>query len=189
MQYLTLSTYLYYNKLINEGIFMKKIIIIGCPGSGKSTFSLCLSDILDIPVYHLDNLYWNADKTTVSESVFLKRLKDVVKKDEWIIDGSYGGTLDFRMKEADTIFFFDLPVQSCLEGVKERIGKSRPDMPWIETKEDPEFTAFIKNYPENGRIQALKLMQLYPEKEMHIFMSHKACNDFLQSLTNEEQVV
>ena len=62
---------------ITEGIpvgTMKKVIVIGCPGSGKSTFSRALHEIVGIPLYHLDMMYWNADRTTVEKSVFLERL-------------------------------------------------------------------------------------------------------------------
>ena len=65
---------------------MKKIIIIGCPGSGKSTLSRSLHKITNIPLYHLDMLFWNEDKTTVEKSVFLDRLLKVIQNDEWIID-------------------------------------------------------------------------------------------------------
>ena len=64
---------------------MKKIIVIGCPGSGKSTVSRALHNKTGIPLYHLDMMYWNADKTTVEKSVFLERLSAVLKKDELII--------------------------------------------------------------------------------------------------------
>lgn len=53
---------------------MKKIIVIGCPGSGKSTFSKALNKITGIPLFHLDMMFWNADKTTVEKTVFLERL-------------------------------------------------------------------------------------------------------------------
>ena len=57
---------------------MKKIIVIGCPGSGKSRFSKELNAKTDIPLFHLDMMYWNADKTIVEKSVFLKRLENVI---------------------------------------------------------------------------------------------------------------
>ena len=53
---------------------MKKVMVIGCSGSGKSTFSRALHDKTNIPLYYLDMLFWNADKTTVEKSVFLERL-------------------------------------------------------------------------------------------------------------------
>ncbi len=69
---------------------MNRIIVIGCPGSGKSTFSRKLHNLIHIPIYHLDMLNWNKDKTTVSKSVFVDRLANVIKTEKWIIDGNYG---------------------------------------------------------------------------------------------------
>ena len=72
---------------------MKRIIIIGCPGSGKSTLSRELHNITDIPLFHLDMMYWNSNKTTVEKSIFLERLSEALQKSEWIIDGNYNSTI------------------------------------------------------------------------------------------------
>ena len=57
---------------------MKKVIVIGCPGSGKSTFSRALAEKMGLPLYHLDMLYWNPDRTTVEKSVFRARLTEIL---------------------------------------------------------------------------------------------------------------
>ncbi len=64
---------------------MKKIMVIGCPGSGKSTFSRTLHKMTGIPLFHLDMMNWNADRTTVDRLVFLKRLSNTIQKEEWMI--------------------------------------------------------------------------------------------------------
>ena len=99
---------------------MKKVIVIGCPGSGKSTFSKSLHRITGIPLFHLDMLFWNADKTTVEKSVFLDRLLKIFQNDEWIIDGNYASTMELRMQKCDTVIFLDYPLDVCLNGIKER---------------------------------------------------------------------
>lgn len=76
---------------------MQKVIVIGCPGSGKSTFSRKLHDMMGIPLFHLDMLNWNADKTPVAKSIFYERLSHVMEHREWIIDGNYGSTMELRM--------------------------------------------------------------------------------------------
>ena len=86
---------------------MQKVIVIGCPGSGKSTFSRALHNITGVSLYHLDMLYWNADRTTVSKEVFRARLAEIIAKDSWIIDGNYGSTLELRMQACDTVVFLD----------------------------------------------------------------------------------
>lgn len=69
---------------------MHKIIVIGCPGSGKSTFSKSLHKITGIPLFHLDLLNWNSNKTTVEKETFIERLTNIIKQEKWIIDGNYG---------------------------------------------------------------------------------------------------
>ena len=158
---------------------MKKIIVIGCPGSGKSTVSRALHNKTGIPLYHLDMMYWNADKTTVEKSVFLERLSAVLEKDEWIIDGNYGSTMEWRMAACDTVIFLDYPLHVCLDGIQERRGKPRSDMPWIETEEDAEFIEFIKNYNEQQKPKVLELLEKYGDKNIVIFKSREQADAFL----------
>ena len=158
---------------------MKKIIVIGCPGSGKSTVSRALHNKTSIPLYHLDMMYWNADKTTVEKSVFLERLSAVLEKDEWIIDGNYGATMELRMAECDTVIFLDYPLEVCLGGIKERRGKPRSDMPWIETEEDAEFIEFIKSYNEQQRPKVFELLEKYSDKNIIILGSREQADAFL----------
>ena len=158
---------------------MKRVIVIGCPGSGKSTVSRALHNKTGIPLYHLDMMYWNADKTTVEKSVFLERLFAVLEKDEWIIDGNYGSTMELRMEACDTVIFLDYPLDVCLDGIRERRGKPRSDMPWIETKEDSEFIEFIKSYSEQQKPKVLELLEKYGDKNIVIFKSREQADAFL----------
>ena len=161
---------------------MKKVIVIGCPGSGKSTVSRALHNKTGIPLYHLDMMYWNADKTTVEKSVFLERLSVVLEKDEWIIDGNYGSTMELRMAVCDTVIFLDYPLDVCLDGIKERRGKPRGDMPWIETEEDEEFIEFIKSYNEQQKPKVLELLEKYSDRNIIIFRNREQADEFLSLL-------
>jgi len=161
---------------------MKKIMVIGCPGSGKSTFSRKLHAITGLPLYHLDMMYWNTDKTTVEKSVFRARLAEAIRKDEWIIDGNYNSTLELRMQACDTVIFLDYPVEVCLSGVKERAGKPRSDMPWIETEEDAEFIGFIKSYNSESRSKVMELLEKYCHKKIYIFHNRDEANGFLAGM-------
>lgn len=162
---------------------MKRIIVIGCPGSGKSTLSRELHNKTALPLYHLDMMYWNEDKTTVEKPVFLKRLSAVLEKDEWIIDGNYASTMEMRMEKCDTVIFLDFPLDTCLKGIAERRGKPRSDMPWTESEEsDREFIEFVKNYNLQMRPQVIELVNKYSCKNILIFNNRNDVNSFLCQL-------
>lgn len=95
---------------------MKKIIIPGCPGSGKSTFARALQKQTGLPLFYLDRMNWNPDRTTVEKDVFLERLQEVLSREEWILDGNYGSTIELRLQACDTAFFLKFirayPIQS-----------------------------------------------------------------------------
>ncbi len=162
---------------------MKKIIVIGCPGSGKSTLSRELHRKTGIPLYHLDMMYWNPDKSTVEKQVFLDRLLDTLEKDEWIIDGNYASTMELRMQKCDTVIFLDYPTEVCLEGVSKRRGMARSDMPWIESEQrDEEFIDFIKNFSLQSRPKVLNLIKKYSHKSIYIFRCRTEADIFLSQL-------
>ena len=161
---------------------MKRIIVIGCPGSGKSRFSLALKEKTGIPLFHLDMMYWNEDKTTVEKSVFRARLNEAMSGGEWIIDGNYSSTLELRFNACDTFIFLDYPTEVCLEGVRQRRGKARCDMPWIETEEDAEFTEYIARFREEQRPLILSLIEKYTDKNSIVFKSREDADLFLLGL-------
>lgn len=158
---------------------MKRVIVIGCPGSGKSVFAKALHQKTGIPLFHLDNLYWNADQTTVDRDVFMQRLEDVLEKPEWIIDGNYLSTMEWRLQHCDTVFFLDIAAEVCIDGVKSRMGKPRSDLPWIETQEDAEFMAFIRNFSKESRPEILALLAQHSDKAVHIFHNRRDADAFL----------
>ena len=158
---------------------MKRIMIIGCPGSGKSTFARGLAEKTGLPLYYLDMMYWNPDRTTKPKEEFRATLRETVALPEWIIDGNYGSTLELRMEACDTVIFLDFPVEVCIAGVEERRGKPRPDMPWVETEPDLEFIEFIRKYNEESRPKVIDLLEKYCEKEIIIFKSRAEADEFL----------
>ena len=128
---------------------MKKIIIIGCPGAGKSTFARKLKDMTGLPLYYLDMLWHKPDQTNIPKEEFDAHIREILEKDRWIIDGNYQRTLEMRLQKCDTVFLLDYPLEICLAGAQSRIGKKREDLPWIETEFDEEFKQWILDFSEN----------------------------------------
>lgn len=134
---------------------MKKVIVIGSPGAGKSVFSQKLKDITNLPLYHLDMLYHKKDGTHISKEELEEKLKNIFKEEKWIIDGNYQRTLELRLKECDTVFLLDFPTDICIEGAESRVGRKRDDMPWVEEKLNEEFKKSIMDF------STVKLPQIY----------------------------
>lgn len=160
--------------MFQEGISLKKVIVIGCPGAGKSSFARELRDASGIPLYYLDMIWHRPDRTNVSREEFDLRLREILQKDRWIIDGNYLRTLEMRLQECDTVFLLDYPVEVCLEGARSRIGKTREDMPWIETEFDEEFRQWILDFEKEQRPQIYALLEKYQEgRDIFIFRSRE----------------
>ena len=162
----------------------RKIIVIGCPGSGKSTFSRKLHHVMGIPLFHLDMLYWNSDKTTVDKDIFKEKLYNIIEKDEWIIDGNYGATIEVRLNACDTAFFLDYPLEICLKSIAERKGKTRSDMPWVESEndDDSDFIEYVKNYNSHTKPDVMDLLSKYSYKNIYIFKNRNEADEFLNQL-------
>ena len=109
-----------------------RILIVGCPGSGKSTMARAISEKTGIPVVHLDQLFWRDNWASVPAEEFDALLRIELAKDEWIIDGNFSRTLEMRLERADTVIWLDYPMLVSLFGALRRVlgnyGKVRPDM-------------------------------------------------------------
>ncbi len=161
---------------------MKKVMVIGCPGSGKSTFSRELHRITGLPLFYLDMLYHRPDRTTASNEEFDHQLAGIFQQDQWIIDGNYIRTLPVRLAQCDTIFWLDYPLEVCLQGLESRFGKAREDMPWVEEEWDLEFLEFVKSFPAVSKPKIQSLMEEYGRgKKIIIFHSREMAAEFLDT--------
>lgn len=164
---------------------MQKVIVIGCPGSGKSTFSKALHDATGLPLYHLDMMHWNADGTHVAKCIFMERLHQALEKESWIIDGNYSSTMELRMQFCDTIFFLDYLTDICIDGIKSRKGRERTDIPCAAPEdEDAEFMEFVKNYNTTSRPIVMRLLHRYSHKRIIIFEDRNEADKFLSNSAN-----
>ncbi|WP_294133323.1 DNA topology modulation protein [uncultured Clostridium sp.] len=164
---------------------MKRVIVIGCGGAGKSTFSRNLSDKLDIPVYHLDKLFWNRGWISTPQDEFDNKIQELANRDKWIIDGNYIRTFDMRAERADTIIFINMPTYVCFYRViKRRVmykDKSRPDMAeGCPEGIDFEFFKWVLTYNKKIRPRILEKLKKYNDKTVIILNSEKEVKDFIE---------
>ena len=160
----------------------KKILVLGCPGSGKSTFARRLQAKTGLPLVHLDNVWWRADGTHISREEFDRVLDGLLAGEKWVMDGDYSRTYEVRLRAADTVIFLDYPEDVCMAGVAARVGQDRPDMPWTEATLDPELVAMVRNYARDNRPTINALLDKYPDKQAVIFTSREEADRWLAEL-------
>lgn len=162
---------------------MKRAVVIGCSGSGKSVFSRKLRDAAGLSLYYLDMIWHKPDGTNISREEFDKQLDSIISRDSWIIDGNYQRTLETRIKACDTVFLFDLPTEICIEGALSRIGKKREDMPWFENELDPEFRQWIESFRANQLPEVYRLLEKYKNnREIVVFRTREQADKFIEKL-------
>lgn len=169
---------------------MKRILVIGSGGAGKSTFSRCLSELTGIEVFHLDKLYWKPNWNEPSKAEWQKTLENLLEKEMWIMDGNFGGTLALRLAACDMAIFLDLPRTVCLQRVvKRRLtyrGTNRPDMSeGCHEKIDFKFLKWIWDYPKKNRPAIEEKLQKFEnEKTIIRLKSQREVEDFLMTENN-----
>ncbi len=140
---------------------MKRVLVVGSPGAGKSTFARKLRDGTGLPLHYLDMLWHRPDRTNLSPEEFDARLAGILEGERWIIDGNYLRTLETRLRRCDTVFLLDLPVETCLAGAEARVQTVREDLPWVETEFDPEFRQYILDFPREQLPRVYQLLEHY----------------------------
>lgn len=165
---------------------MKRIMIIGNAGAGKSTLARALAGKLKLPLYHLDKLFWQPGWKETDKSIWAESVQEVMKGDEWIIDGNYRGTIKQRAEKADTIIYMNFNTLVCLHGVLKRrfSNEESPDIPeGCPERLNTKFLNWILFYKFTTAPGVRQLLNsLPPEKRVIQLKSRKEVNEFLSSL-------
>jgi len=170
---------------------MKKIALIGSGGSGKSTLARKLGEKMHIEVHHLDALFWKPNWTPLSKEEQRLVQNELVKKEQWIIDGNYNATMDIRLNAVDTVIFVDISRVICMYRVFKRMiqyrGKSRPDMAeGVNERLDFDFLKWVWDYPKTKKPVVLKkLEQLSNDKKVIILKTPREVQLFLDKVKAE----
>ena len=140
---------------------MRKVMIMGCPGSGKTTLARKLSCKLNLPLVHLDVLNWRDHWQPVSTEEFDALLLQEVRKEAWIIDGNYHRTIPLRLEHCDTVIYLE---GNCPE------------------RFDFSFFKFVWDFNKNNRKNYLEMLSHQKDKTVIIFHNRRECSEFLRKL-------
>jgi adenylate kinase family enzyme len=166
---------------------MNRIAIVGSGGAGKSTLSRKLSDILNLPVYHLDLYFWKSGWQETDKETCDKINSDLSGREKWIIDGNFSRTMGLRMEKADTIIFLDIPRLTCLFNAIKRYfkfrKKTRPDLAeGCFEKIDFQYYKWILDYPKLFKPRTLKNIELYGKnKNIVVLKNRKEIKNYLKT--------
>ena len=165
---------------------MQRVVIIGCGGAGKSTLARQLGEKLNLPVVHLDKLWWKPGWVESSREEFDAKLAEELAKPQWIMDGNFNRTINQRIARCDTLIYLDFNRVTCLMGVLKRVlttyGTVRPDMPeGCPERFDWEFLKWVWNFNRNNREKTYGQLVKLPADKVIILKNRREVRKFLQN--------
>lgn len=166
---------------------MKRILIIGSNGAGKSTFSYKLSSKLQLPLVHIDKIYWSDNWKVTPKEQFEALVLDEARKDQWIIEGNNIRSLPQRLKYADTVFWFEFSPLMCIWNVFKReikyFKKVRPDVPnGCVSKLSFHFLKDVWNFNQKNHDRIVEMLDDCEGIDVVRFRNHKEVEKYLNKL-------
>lgn len=169
---------------------MQRVLVIGSGGSGKSTVSAKLGELLNLEVNHLDKIFWRPGWVRPEPDEWTKTVTELIERDSWIIDGNYSGTLEQRLQKCDTIVFLDRSRVLCLWRIVRRYlvyrDGTRPDVAeGCRESLNFEFVSWVWNYPRRSRPKVVRLLREHAEgKQIFWLRSRSDVQRFLSQFEN-----
>ena len=170
---------------------MKRVLVIGSGGAGKSALAVQLGPILGLPVIHLDRLYWKPGWQQPDRGTWRETVSGLITGDEWVMDGNYGGSLDIRIPAADTVIYLDFPPSLCLwRVIKRRFQhkeRGRPDMaPGCPEQITLAFLKWIWDFRRDRRPRILTSVEKYVKgKNLIILKCPGEVSEFLREIKQQ----
>lgn len=174
---------------------MKRVLIIGGNGSGKTTMARQLAEITGLPLCYLDTLYWTDNWQPRERNEFIALLQAELEKPKWILDGNMRRTLPQRLPYCDTVIYLDFSGVRCFLGTLKRViqnhGKSRADMGGnCVERFDKRSWSFIKStlsFNKKNRAYFYQMTAEYPEVNLIVLKNRRQVTDYLKSVRKEEK--
>lgn len=173
----------------NNSQIGNKILIIGCAGSGKTTLTKKIKELLNLPVIHMDRFYWRKNWQKINDADWENKVKELAQTPNWIMDGNYTTTLSIRLNYASSVIYLDVPRWKCLARVILRRFRwfnnlKRQDMPeGCKEHINWKFYQWVWSYPKRSRQKTFDLLKDF-NGPVYVLKTNKDIGKFISNLLN-----
>lgn len=168
---------------------LQRVLVIGCPGAGKSTLARIIAERLGVEPIHLDTHYWQPGWVRMPQSEWHPLVTSMVQRPTWVMDGNFQSTLPMRLDQADAVVFLDMPRRICLWRICKRLWEHRGGQNRAELAKDcPErwdwaFMRFVWRFPRLKRPGLLALLETYRDgRTIYRLRNTREVLEFVQGL-------
>jgi len=99
----------------------RRINVVGTSGSGKSTFSRQLAEVLDLPHCEMDQLFWKPDWVAATDEELFESVRQVTETESWVLDGNYTRTTPVKWSRVELVIWLDMSFLRTLSRVTRRV--------------------------------------------------------------------
>ena len=169
---------------------IKRISIIGGPGTGKTTLANNLGNELKIPVYHIDGIHYKENWVSRDKEERDKIILGKVNNEKWILDGTYRSTLEQRLEKSDLIIFLDYSTLAKANGILSRYfkykGKEKKEIPGCKERMNMKFLKIVLFWNKEKRKNVTEILLKYKNKEILRFKNRKSLNKWYKNSFNKK---
>jgi adenylate kinase family enzyme len=182
---------------------MRRVAVFGNAGGGKSVLAERLAELTGLPLYVIDILQYKdgifrsqeKDGGKVSPEAYRKIHNDILRQEQWIIDGFESVALAWeRFAVLDTLVYVDLPILTLYWGVTTRLGAGLFKNPNGWPEGSPIWESTLDGYKVVGRCHRYltpKYRQYVAEaassKRVHHLRSRWEMAAFIRSVAEEHR--